>query len=385
MHWMRNGAAGASMNACICMGPWHECVSGPFAAGRVAGFGFQSIPGRTECDPAHGRHGGHRDQGGAARHGRSVPAALYILPRKQWRQPSFSYHQSKQAFLCGRSEKSRRFGKGAPPDRQGRPDDREFSPRRDGAHRPVLRGSAHAESAHHLWQRYRLWPHRPMDRSSRTGLACAKPKRGGVAQRRCGSRAGSGGGEGGGAGVEVSLLESVLDFQFEVLTTYLNDGARPPKRSAVNNAHAYLGAPYGIYATADGYLLVAMGRMATLAKALDCAALQPYLERNCWFTRRDAIKDILGKHLKTQATQYWLDRLIPVDYWCAPVMTWAELLEHDGFKALGFLQDVVRGNGARVRTTSCPIRFDGIRPQAARAAPKVAEDNAWVEANYLAD
>src|SRR6218665_3799642 len=85
------------------------------------------------------------------------------------------------------------------------------------------------------------------------------------------------------------------------------------------------------------------------------------------------------------ATQYWLDRLIPVDYWCAPVMTWAELLAHDGFKTLGFLQDVVRGNGARVRTTSCPIRFDGIRPQAARAAPKVAEDNAWVEANSLAD
>src|SRR6218665_1028602 len=48
-------------------------------------------------------------------------------------------------------------------DLKGRSDDREFSPRRDGAHRPVLRGSAHAESAHHLWQRYRLWPHRPMD------------------------------------------------------------------------------------------------------------------------------------------------------------------------------------------------------------------------------
>ena len=52
--------------------------------------------------------------------------------------------------------------------------------------------------------------------------------------------------------VEVSLLESVLDFQFEVLTTHLNDGGQPPQRSAINNAHAYLAAPYGIYATADG-------------------------------------------------------------------------------------------------------------------------------------
>lgn len=38
--------------------------------------------------------------------------------------------------------------------------------------------------------------------------------------------------------VEVSLLESMLDFQFEVLTTHLNDGGQSPKRSAINNAHA---------------------------------------------------------------------------------------------------------------------------------------------------
>src|ERR671918_292759 len=58
--------------------------------------------------------------------------------------------------------------------------------------------------------------------------------------------------------VEVSLLESVLDFQFEVLTTHLNDGGKVPQRSAINNAHAYLAAPYGIYATADGFLALAM-------------------------------------------------------------------------------------------------------------------------------
>jgi len=48
-------------------------------------------------------------------------------------------------------------------------------------------------------------------------------------------------GEGG--RVEISLMESILDYQFEVLTTHLNDGGLLPQRSAVNNAHAYLGAP----------------------------------------------------------------------------------------------------------------------------------------------
>ena len=45
-----------------------------------------------------------------------------------------------------------------------------------------------------------------------------------------------------GAHIETSLLEALIDFQFEVLTTYLNDGGRMPARSEFRNAHAYLAA-----------------------------------------------------------------------------------------------------------------------------------------------
>jgi CoA:oxalate CoA-transferase len=187
-----------------------------------------------------------------------------------------------------------------------------------------------------------------------------------------------------GSRVEVSLLESALDFQFEVLTTHLNDGGKAPRRSDVNNAHAYLGAPYGIYATQDGHLSLAMGSIQTLAQALECPTLLPYVERSCWFTQRDTIKGILRQHLCQNSTQHWLDRLVHLDYWCAPVFTWPQLMAHEGFKVLDFLQDVVRDSGATVRTTGCPIRFDGERPKSPLAAPRVGEHNAWVDATYLA-
>src|SRR3546814_14701830 len=61
-----------------------------------------------------------------------------------------------------------------------------------------------------------------------------------------------------GALVETSLLEALVDYQFEVLTTHLNDGGKLPRRAATDNAHAYLGAPYGVYRTADGWLALAM-------------------------------------------------------------------------------------------------------------------------------
>jgi CoA:oxalate CoA-transferase len=96
-----------------------------------------------------------------------------------------------------------------------------------------------------------------------------------------------------GGRVQVSLLESVLDLQFEVISTYLNDGGKLPVRSAVNNAHAYLGAPYGIYATADGYLALAMGSVTRLGELLDCQALAEYADPKSWFDRRDEIKRVL--------------------------------------------------------------------------------------------
>ena len=43
-----------------------------------------------------------------------------------------------------------------------------------------------------------------------------------------------------GAHIQTSLLEALIDFQFEVLATYLNDGGRLPKRADYRSAHAYL-------------------------------------------------------------------------------------------------------------------------------------------------
>lgn len=178
--------------------------------------------------------------------------------------------------------------------------------------------------------------------------------------------------------VEVSLLESVLDFQFEVLTTHLNDGGLAPKRSAVNNAHAYLGAPYGIYATADGYLAIAMTPVVQLGRLLGCAALEAYDDPKTWFTQRDEIKEKLREHLAEQTTAHWLGLLEPADIWCSDVLSWTRLLEHEGFKALNMTQEVRRTGGAAMTTTRCPITIDGRLLTSAAGSPRIGEHNAAI-------
>ncbi|MFD0676314.1 MULTISPECIES: CaiB/BaiF CoA transferase family protein [unclassified Paenibacillus] len=186
-----------------------------------------------------------------------------------------------------------------------------------------------------------------------------------------------------GGHVEVSLLESILDFQFEVLTTHMNDGGKLPERSTVNNANAYLGAPYGIYQTADGYLALAMGSVIKLGQLLECAALGTFHEPSTWFSHRDEIKGILRDHLKSQSTAYWIARLEPADYWCAEVLDWKQLLEHEAFRALNMTQQTVNGSGAALTTTRCPIRIDGGLLTSAVGAPKIGEHNDKIKAEVL--
>ena len=184
--------------------------------------------------------------------------------------------------------------------------------------------------------------------------------------------------------VDVSMLESVLDLQFETITTYFHDGGQPTQRSASNNAHAYLSAPYGVYRTRDGYIALAMGRIPQLGELLGCEPLLDYQDPASWFTERDRIKAILARHLEAGATTHWLSILEPADIWCADVLDWRRLLQHEGFKVLGMIQTVRRRNGTTYRTTRCPIRIDGERLYSEKGSPNLGEDTDRITRELIA-
>jgi CoA:oxalate CoA-transferase len=182
--------------------------------------------------------------------------------------------------------------------------------------------------------------------------------------------------------VEVSLLESILDLQFELTTTFLNDGGKAPERSAINNGNAYLGAPYGIYATADGFLALSMGSIVKLGELLALPALAAFADPQTWFTRRDEIKRLIAAHLVTQPTAHWLARLEPADYWCAEVLSWEKLWRTDAFKTLDWVQDVTREDGPTLRTTRCPITIDGQRFKSPLGSPRVGQHTSAIQTEF---
>lgn len=185
-----------------------------------------------------------------------------------------------------------------------------------------------------------------------------------------------------GVHVETSLLEALVDFQFEVLTTHLNDGGRLPKKSAVRNAHAYLAAPYGVYRCADGWLAIAMMPLAKLAPLLDLPALAGYTPDDA-FQRRDEIKSMIASRLREKTVQQWLAILEPADIWAAEVLDWPKLLQSAAFRQLDMLQTVTRDDGTSLRTTASPIRVNGVRAKNGLAAPTIGGQSKKVRAEFL--
>ena len=190
-----------------------------------------------------------------------------------------------------------------------------------------------------------------------------------------------------GAHVQTSLFEAMIDFQFEVLTTHLNDGRRVPVRSAVNGAHAYLGAPYGVYRTADGYLALAMTpSLEKLAALMEISGLDRFLgDPGALLQDRDEIKAIIAEAVEKRTTADWLAILQPADIWCSEVLDWPQMLASEAYRHLDFEQAITRNGAIRLNALRGPIRIDGQTLKSTRAAPALGADRETILKDLLSD
>ncbi len=151
--------------------------------------------------------------------------------------------------------------------------------------------------------------------------------------------------------VETSLLEALVDFQFEVLTTHLNDGRPPAPPGRRGNAHAYLAAPYWRLSRDRRWVAIAMTPLGRRPTSWGSRP-RPWLDRpedtaRAAFADRDAIRQVIAAAVADRPVRHWLDLLEPADVWCAQVLDWPAMLASDGFGLLDMLQRVDRGDGCQ--------------------------------------
>ena len=185
--------------------------------------------------------------------------------------------------------------------------------------------------------------------------------------------------------IETSLLESMLDLQFELISANLFDPNVVVNRGTGNSAHAFLPAPYGLYETTNGYLAIAMTPIPALGLLLDLD-LAEYEDPKSWWSHQEVIMKELSAKLEENSTEHWLAILDAADIWCAPVLTLPELVSHEGFTAIDMTQRTERtgrdGSEISIPTTRSPIRIDGKTIKHSKGAPHVGEDTEKIRKEF---
>lgn len=176
-----------------------------------------------------------------------------------------------------------------------------------------------------------------------------------------------------GCKVETSLLESMLDMQFEMLAHYLNNDRTPPRRSTVANANVTAPPPYGVYKASDGYLALAMTPLRALLDLLgvEVEGFDPDDVKTG--DRRDILKAQIADAVATRSCADWLAVLEPAGIWCAEVLDWERMLASSQFKSLDMLQTLPQSDGTPFSTMAVPFQINGVRAKGDRGAPKLGE------------
>jgi crotonobetainyl-CoA:carnitine CoA-transferase CaiB-like acyl-CoA transferase len=183
---------------------------------------------------------------------------------------------------------------------------------------------------------------------------------------------------GGGRLVEVSLLETALALAgYHVADALAGD---EPGRHGSAFPHI---APYQVFRTADGELMLAVGNdrlFATLCERLGLSLDPRFATNSKRAANREELAAAIQERLGEETTATWLDRLegIPV----APVQTVLQAATHEQTRALGILEELA----GRARLAE-PLSVDGIRVRHETPPPRLGEHTGEVlrNAGYSAE
>jgi len=174
--------------------------------------------------------------------------------------------------------------------------------------------------------------------------------------------------------VEVAMVQAAFDLMIEPVV-YAANGAKL-QRPAEEIADTFHSAPYGVYATSDGYAVISMVPVKTLVEVLGEPPLAGGLDDPAVaFTRRDEIRAILGPLVAKHKTAELVERLRAHHIWCAPVQTIDEALADPAVKHLDPFVEMDHPRAGKVKALRHPVRYGAGEPELRRLPPEVGEQS----------
>lgn len=175
--------------------------------------------------------------------------------------------------------------------------------------------------------------------------------------------------------IDISLLDCQLAVLANLGASYHLSGEEPRR---FGNAHAAI-APYQVFATTDGYVVLAVGNDAQFRSF--CAAANVKLADDARFATNAArvanridLADAIGAVMSERSTAFWMIAMEKAGVPCGPINTVPQVFADPHVVARGAVETFTRADGEDVRLTRSPIRMSETPPAPLYAPPLIGQD-----------
>lgn len=185
--------------------------------------------------------------------------------------------------------------------------------------------------------------------------------------------------------VDVAMYDCLFNFLPAALTQHLY-GDTPPRR--VGNRHQ-LGAPFGVFAAADGYFTIAVlnpKQFAKLARAMD----RPELAEDSRFSSNSVrndnhapLKVCIEAWSSSRSVTEAVATLRRHDVPCSPILSVAEAAESAQVRERSLLRLTSIPNGRQISVMTQPVKFSGMPVSSHLAPPTLGADGHRILADLL--
>jgi crotonobetainyl-CoA:carnitine CoA-transferase CaiB-like acyl-CoA transferase len=172
--------------------------------------------------------------------------------------------------------------------------------------------------------------------------------------------------------VQVNMLDAITTIQMQELSVF-TVGRKPQKRSAEPHAHVYIRAPYGVFQTSDGYIVLAFPPLKKLGEVIGESSFAEMNDEVDAWSHRDEIFARTRERLRTGTSQEWLERFASADIWAGPVYGYADLINDPQVQHNGTFIEYDHPTEGPIKTPGFPIRFSKTPSAVSRGAPLAGE------------
>lgn len=175
--------------------------------------------------------------------------------------------------------------------------------------------------------------------------------------------------------IDISLLDTMVAFTSGQAASWLHAGTIPKRWGT---AHPQI-APYQVFATSDGHVILAVGNDSQFANFCSVAGRPELAEDSRYRLNADRVRNregliqLVAQIMRQRSKRQWLQQLKAGGVPCGPVNNMAEVFEEPQVIHRGLCVDMPHPLAGTVHTLANPMRFSRTKVEYRLAPPLLGE------------